>query len=195
MRVNGKQIIRGIQWDSSSPSPSPSSLLSSPLSTSLSYTSLSYSLSSSLSSIHYINNKRNNEREGKGYCTQTIGRGEEDKKDEIKDIVVIGGGILGLATGYKLLKRAEERNRRAKGKKEKKIKIILLEKERELARHQTSHNSGVIHAGIYYKPFSFKASLCVRGLFPPSFLLLIYYYQLNDELLLLLLLLRSSYYL
>src|SRR5438477_11300794 len=67
------------------------------------------------------------------------------------DVIVIGGGIVGLATAYKFTKRFP-------GKK-----ILVLEKEKEVAAHQTGHNSGVIHSGIYYKPGSFKARLCVEG--------------------------------
>ena len=67
------------------------------------------------------------------------------------DAVVVGGGIVGLATA------------RALGKREPSIRILVLEKERELAFHQTGHNSGVIHTGIYYKPGSLKATLAVSG--------------------------------
>ncbi|TCT03165.1 L-2-hydroxyglutarate oxidase [Aquabacter spiritensis] len=67
------------------------------------------------------------------------------------DYIVIGGGIVGLATAMQIAER-----RPGAG-------ILLLEKEDGLARHQTGHNSGVIHAGIYYAPGSFKAELCRRG--------------------------------
>jgi len=67
------------------------------------------------------------------------------------DVVIIGGGIVGLATGYQLVKQFP-------GKK-----IILLEKEAGLAEHQTGRNSGVIHSGIYYKPGSLKAVNCREG--------------------------------
>lgn len=67
------------------------------------------------------------------------------------DIVIIGGGIVGCATAYKLQIRFPN------------IRIALLEKERKLANHQTGHNSGVIHSGIYYKPGSYKAKNCVEG--------------------------------
>ncbi len=66
--------------------------------------------------------------------------------------VVIGGGILGLATARQLAVSSPE------------VEIVVLEKEAELARHQTSYNSGVVHAGIYYAPGSLKARLCRRGL-------------------------------
>lgn len=65
------------------------------------------------------------------------------------DLVIIGGGIVGLAT-------ALEAVRRNRG-------VAVLEKESEIARHQTGHNSGVIHSGIYYKPGSLKAKNCVAG--------------------------------
>lgn len=67
------------------------------------------------------------------------------------DIVIIGGGIVGLASAYNLLKEQPG------------LKIALLEKENELAAHQTGHNSGVIHSGIYYKPGSLKATNCITG--------------------------------
>ena len=67
------------------------------------------------------------------------------------DLVIIGGGIVGLAT-------ALEAARRNRGRQ-----IAVLEKESAIARHQTGHNSGVIHSGIYYKPGSLKAKNCVAG--------------------------------
>jgi (S)-2-hydroxyglutarate dehydrogenase len=67
------------------------------------------------------------------------------------DIAIIGGGIVGLATARALLERTPS------------LSLVLCEKEAELATHQTGHNSGVIHSGIYYKPGSFKARLCVEG--------------------------------
>jgi L-2-hydroxyglutarate oxidase len=67
------------------------------------------------------------------------------------DFCVIGGGIVGLATAMELLKRRPGSS------------LILLEKENSLAQHQTGHNSGVIHSGIYYPPGSLKAKLCRRG--------------------------------
>jgi (S)-2-hydroxyglutarate dehydrogenase len=67
------------------------------------------------------------------------------------DIAIIGGGIVGLATARALLERYPS------------LRLALCEKEAELGTHQTGHNSGVIHSGIYYKPGSFKARLCVEG--------------------------------
>ena len=71
--------------------------------------------------------------------------------DRPHDCVVVGGGIVGLATAREILLRAPG------------IRVALLEKEAALARHQTGHNSGVIHTGVYYKPGSLKARLCVEG--------------------------------
>ncbi|MEO6096841.1 MAG: L-2-hydroxyglutarate oxidase [Fibrobacteria bacterium] len=68
-----------------------------------------------------------------------------------KSILIAGGGIVGLATAWRLLQRFPGR------------KVAVLEKEGGVARHQTGHNSGVIHSGIYYKPGSYKALLCRRG--------------------------------
>ncbi|KAI9306267.1 FAD dependent oxidoreductase-domain-containing protein [Cunninghamella echinulata] len=67
------------------------------------------------------------------------------------DVVIVGGGIIGLATAREILKRFPN------------MTVAVLEKEREVAAHQTGHNSGVIHAGIYYKPGSQMARCCVRG--------------------------------
>lgn len=67
------------------------------------------------------------------------------------DFAIIGGGIIGLVTGMTLSQRFL------------KAHILVLEKEGELAAHQTGHNSGVIHSGIYYKPGSLKAQLCRQG--------------------------------
>ncbi len=67
------------------------------------------------------------------------------------DCIVIGGGIVGLATAYTLLNEKPE------------LKILLLEKEEKLAQHQTGNNSGVIHSGLYYKPGSLKATNCIQG--------------------------------
>lgn len=64
---------------------------------------------------------------------------------------VVGGGIVGLAVGREIVRRWPG------------ARVIVFEKERRLAAHQTGHNSGVVHAGIYYKPGSLKAELCTRG--------------------------------
>jgi L-2-hydroxyglutarate oxidase len=67
------------------------------------------------------------------------------------DVVIIGGGIVGLASAWNILKENPG------------LKVAILEKEAELAAHQTGHNSGVIHSGIYYKPGSLKAQNCIGG--------------------------------
>jgi L-2-hydroxyglutarate oxidase len=67
------------------------------------------------------------------------------------DVAVIGGGIVGAATFYKLQKKNPN------------LKIVLIEKMNQLADHQTGHNSGVIHSGLYYKPGSLKARNCIQG--------------------------------
>src|SRR6476620_8295262 len=69
----------------------------------------------------------------------------------MSDIVIIGGGIVGLASALQL-QRSNPR-----------LKITLLEKESQLAKHQTGNNSGVIHSGLYYKPDSLKATNCIHG--------------------------------
>lgn len=70
---------------------------------------------------------------------------------ETLDIAIIGGGILGLAAAVAI------------GDRFPRVLVGIVEKERALARHQTGHNSGVIHSGIYYTPGSYKARLCVEG--------------------------------
>src|SRR5438128_900744 len=67
------------------------------------------------------------------------------------DVTIVGGGILGLATGLALTARDPA------------LRLLLLEKEPRVGMHQTGHNSGVIHAGIYYRPGSLKARLSVQG--------------------------------
>jgi L-2-hydroxyglutarate oxidase len=67
----------------------------------------------------------------------------------VHDVAVVGGGIVGLATARALALRG--------------MRVVVLEREPGLGAHQTSHNSGVIHAGIYYAPGSLKARLCVEG--------------------------------
>lgn len=67
------------------------------------------------------------------------------------DLVIVGGGIVGLSTAMYISREYP------------KLRLLLLEKEASVGRHQTGHNSGVIHSGIYYKPGSLKARLCVQG--------------------------------
>jgi L-2-hydroxyglutarate oxidase len=67
------------------------------------------------------------------------------------DVVVIGGGIVGLAVALDITRRFPR------------LRLLLVEKEERVARHQSGHNSGVIHSGVYYKPRSLKAQLCVAG--------------------------------
>ena len=67
------------------------------------------------------------------------------------DLTIVGGGIIGLATALKI------------GRAHTDLRLLLLEKEAELARHQTGNNSGVIHSGLYYRPGSLKARSCVAG--------------------------------
>ncbi|HUI79886.1 MAG TPA: L-2-hydroxyglutarate oxidase [Bryobacteraceae bacterium] len=70
----------------------------------------------------------------------------------MKSVIVIGGGIVGLATAYRLSERFPG------------ARITVLEKESQVGRHQTGHNSGVLHCGLYYKPGSVKARLAVTGI-------------------------------
>lgn len=72
-------------------------------------------------------------------------------EERIWDVVIVGGGIVGAATLHRLQARFPQ------------FRILLLEKEKALADHQTGHNSGVIHSGIYYRPGSYKARNCVDG--------------------------------
>jgi L-2-hydroxyglutarate oxidase len=69
----------------------------------------------------------------------------------MNDIIIIGGGIVGLATALQI-------KRQRPG-----LSVTVIEKENRLAAHQTGHNSGVIHSGLYYKPGSLKATNCIRG--------------------------------
>ncbi len=69
-----------------------------------------------------------------------------------KRVIVIGGGIVGLATAYRMGQRFPD------------ARIVLLEKEDGVGRHQTGHNSGVLHCGLYYRPGSVKARLAVSGI-------------------------------
>ena len=67
------------------------------------------------------------------------------------DVVIVGGGIVGLAVALEITKRFPR------------LRLLLLEKEARVGQHQSGHNSGVIHSGVYYKPGSQKARLCVEG--------------------------------
>ena len=67
------------------------------------------------------------------------------------DYLIVGGGIVGISTAWQLLQRYPNK------------RILVLEKESQYAGHQTGHNSGVIHAGVYYQPGSLKADFCRRG--------------------------------
>ncbi|SMC17711.1 L-2-hydroxyglutarate oxidase [Desulfacinum hydrothermale DSM 13146] len=73
------------------------------------------------------------------------------KKENQADVVIIGAGIVGLATALQILKASPS------------TRLIVLEKEAGPGHHQTGHNSGVIHSGIYYRPGSLKARLCLEG--------------------------------
>src|SRR5437899_945469 len=66
------------------------------------------------------------------------------------DVAVVGGGLVGLATGLALTESGR-------------VSVILLEAEERLATHQSSHNSGVIHSGLYYQPDTLKARMCREG--------------------------------
>src|SRR5437773_7574082 len=67
------------------------------------------------------------------------------------DVAVVGAGIVGLAVARNILQRRPA------------AKVAVIDKETVIGRHQTGHNSGVIHSGVYYAPGSLKASLCVQG--------------------------------
>ena len=67
------------------------------------------------------------------------------------DVVIVGGGIVGLAAAREILTRRPGTS------------LAVLDKETSLGEHQTGHNSGVIHSGIYYAPGSLKARLCTKG--------------------------------
>ena len=67
------------------------------------------------------------------------------------DVVVVGGGIVGLATAMTIQERFED------------LKVAIVEAETRVSEHQSGHNSGVLHAGIYYKPGSAKALNCRAG--------------------------------
>src|SRR5258708_36261468 len=71
--------------------------------------------------------------------------------DSRHDVIIIGGGVVGLGVALEITRRFPH------------LRLLLLEKEDRVARHQSGHNSGVIHSGVYYKPGSMKARLCVTG--------------------------------
>lgn len=71
--------------------------------------------------------------------------------DSTMDLTIVGAGIIGLATAYAVSQRFPH------------LKVTILEKEPDVAQHQTGNNSGVLHAGIYYKPGTLRAKLCVQG--------------------------------
>ena len=70
---------------------------------------------------------------------------------DVYDVAVVGAGILGLATSRELLLRHPA------------LRLVIFDKEKQVATHQTGHNSGVLHAGLYYQPGSLKARLCRTG--------------------------------
>ena len=71
--------------------------------------------------------------------------------DSRSNVIIIGGGVVGLGVALEITRRFPH------------LRLLLLEKEDGVARHQSGHNSGVIHSGVYYKPGSMKAKLCVTG--------------------------------
>ena len=73
------------------------------------------------------------------------------KKNNAFDLIVVGGGLVGLASAYKIQKEFPKKN------------ILVIEKEKDLAFHQSGRNSGVLHSGLYYKPGSYRAKNCVLG--------------------------------
>ena len=79
------------------------------------------------------------------------GNGSTSVETRQYDVAIVGGGIIGLSTAMQLLERSPD------------LSIAVIEKEERLAQHQTGHNSGVIHSGIYYRPGSWKSTFCVGG--------------------------------
>ncbi|EGG25247.1 Ras guanine nucleotide exchange factor [Cavenderia fasciculata] len=81
------------------------------------------------------------------------------------DIVIVGGGIVGTATARELLNRSYQQqvDNNNNNNNNKRLSVCIIEKENDIAPHQSSHNSGVIHCGIYYKTGSIRARLCVKG--------------------------------
>lgn len=84
-----------------------------------------------------------------GQCNRTYSQSQKNSYD----VLVVGGGIVGFATARALLQRT------------KRLRVALVEKENGPSVHQSGHNSGVIHAGIYYKPGTMRAKLCIEGLY------------------------------
>lgn len=82
----------------------------------------------------------------------SLQRGLASSASAAYDVAIVGGGIVGLASAQELVGRHPG------------LTVVLVEKEAELALHQTGHNSGVVHAGLYYKPGSLMARLCVEGM-------------------------------
>ncbi len=80
-----------------------------------------------------------------------VRQGRHERMNKQPDVAIVGGGIVGLATAYQLTRSTPA------------LRVIVLEKEPVLAAHQTGHNSGVLHSGIYYKPGSQKAINCRAG--------------------------------
>ncbi len=79
------------------------------------------------------------------------------------DIALVGAGIVGLATAMALTERAAADGRDADGRGHAPLRVVVVEAEDRVAAHQTGHNSGVIHSGLYYAPGSLKATLCTDG--------------------------------
>ena len=76
---------------------------------------------------------------------------QQERAPQRCDLAIVGGGIVGLAVARELIARNPGAS------------VCVLEREAEIGTHQTGHNSGVIHAGVYYVPGSLKARLCVEG--------------------------------
>jgi len=81
----------------------------------------------------------------------STGQQAGERTPEQSDIAIVGGGIVGLAVARELIARSPGSS------------LCVLEREADVGEHQTGHNSGVIHAGVYYTPGSLKARLCVEG--------------------------------
>ncbi|XP_074655519.1 L-2-hydroxyglutarate dehydrogenase, mitochondrial-like [Tubulanus polymorphus] len=103
------------------------------------------------STSHLLSIKRKNEQ-SRRHRYATNSSATKKSTDDDYDIIIVGGGIVGLASARELILRHPN------------LKFAVVEKEKHLAMHQSGHNSGVIHAGIYYTPGSLKAKLCVEGM-------------------------------